>query len=433
MIGIGISIPMMMPFAEDATAFVRPGVLRAPFTITRAQLTGVQSSAINGTNDGLTLYGADVPRFTGSAQRLLIEGQGTNGFGNPRLEGAAAGNPGTPPTNTNTSFFQGLSREIVGTGTENEIPYIDLRFFGTATGGTFSRFGLTNITTQGLNISGNAVSTFSTFVRLVNGSLSQISDVRIGINGRDSGGSNVSGQNTTSSFTPTSASLGSQRRFVTWTPSDVTVIYGEWFLDIVRGGTATVDVTLRIGAPQHELGAFASSPILPPAGTPGASTRGADIVGASLSSLGIAANGACTILWSGVVPVFLPGGVHTIACIDDGSVSNRFTMRIDQASGQLQSMRALAGASATANAGAVTANTAFKGGMTTSGAGRAAVSLNGGAVAAVTGGPTSGLTQFRLGNIFDASTAMWGETGRLRILPYSVSDGDLQSLVSALP
>ena len=432
MIGIGISIPMMMPFAEDATAFVRPGVLRSPFVITRAQLTGVQSSAINGANDGLTFYGADVPRFNGSAHRLLIEDQATNGFGNPRLQGAVAGNPGTPPTNTNTSFFQGLSREIVGSGTEGEIPYIDLRFFGTATGGTFSRFGLTNITTQGLNISGNAVSTFSTFVRMVNGSLSQISDVRIGIQGRDAAGTSVSGQSALANFTPTSASLGSQRRSVTFTPSDVTVIYGEWFVDIVRGGTATVDITLRIGLPQHELGAFASSPILPPVGTPGASTRGVDIVWASLSSLGIPANGACTVLWSGVVPVFVSGGVHTIACVDDGSVSNRFTMRIDQASGQLQAMRALAGASATANAGAVTAGAAIKGGMAVNGSGRAAVSLNGGAVAAVTGGPSSGLTQSRLGNIFDGSAPMWGETSLFRILPF-VSDAELQSLVSALP
>ena len=78
MIGIGISIPMMMPFAEDATAFVRSGVLRSPLAITRAQTGGVQSTALNGGNNGLTFYGADVPRFTGPAQRLLIEGQTTN-------------------------------------------------------------------------------------------------------------------------------------------------------------------------------------------------------------------------------------------------------------------------------------------------------------------------------------------------------------------
>ena len=413
---------------------VAPSVFREPLTITRAQLAGVQSSAVNGADDGLTFYGADTPRFNGSPQRLLIEGQRTNGFNNPRLEGAIPGIPGTAPTQTGVSFLNGLSSEIVESGTENNIPYVDVRIFGTATSGTVTRVvGLANPSANGINISGNLTNTFSTYVKLVGGSLDQISNVRVVAAGRNASNVEVAGQFSATNFTPTSAALGTQRRITTFTPSNISVVYGGWGIDILRDATATVDVTLRIGLPQHELGAFASSPILPPAATPGASTRGADIVTTPLSSLGIAANGACTILWHGVVPVFVPSGVHTIACVDDGSVNNRFTMRIDQASGQLQSMRALAGASATANAGAVTANTAFKGGITTSGAGRAAVSLNGGAVAAVTGGPTSGLTQLRLGNIFDASTPMWGETGRLRILPYSVSDAELQSLVGALP
>lgn len=41
MIGIGISIPMMMPFSGDAATVVRPGVLNPPLTLTRAQLSGV--------------------------------------------------------------------------------------------------------------------------------------------------------------------------------------------------------------------------------------------------------------------------------------------------------------------------------------------------------------------------------------------------------
>ena len=412
---------------------VAPSVFREPLTLSRAQTGGVQSSALTADGSSLAFYFADAPRFNGSAQRLLIEGPRTNGFNNPWLEGAIPGIPGTLPTNTNTSFFQGLSREIVGIGTENNIPYVDLRFFGTATSGSFSRFGLADPRATGLNISGNLINTFSAYVKLVSGSLDQISSVRLVAAGRNASNVEVAGQVALMNFTPTSAALGTQRRITTFTPSNISVVYGGWGIDILRDATATVDVTLRIGLPQHELGAFASSPILPPVGTPGASTRGADIVAAPLSSLGIAANGACTVLWSGVIPNFIAGGVHTIACLDDGSVNNRFTMRFDQASGQLQSMRALAGASATANAGAITADVPFKGGMNIDGAGRAGVSLNGGAVAAVTGGPTSGLTQLRLGNIFDASTPMWGETGRLRILPYSVSDAELQSLVGALP
>jgi hypothetical protein len=108
-------------------------------------------------------------------------------------------------------------------------------------------------------------------------------------------------------------------------------------------------------------------------------------------------------------------------------------MRLDQVSGQLQAMRALNGAVATANAGAVTAGIAFKAGMTSNGAGRVAVSLNGAAAVNVTGGPSSGLTRFRHGNIADQSTPLWGETARLRVLPYVVSDAEIAVLTGALP
>lgn len=375
-------------------------------------------------------YSADQPRFPFPNQWLKIEGQRTNGIRNPRQEGATAGNPGTSPTNMARNVSGGMNQgEIVAIGVDQGLPYVDYRLTGTvATAGVWA------LNLEGTNIIAALTGqtwTGSWFWRLVDVVSGGPNNWQMNVTESDSVGALVL-ENTVSMTAATTASLGSQR------VSNTVTLSGGASTAFVRTRVrlsfpaGTHDVTIRIAVPQLEQGAFASSPILPPVGTPGASTRGTDIVGASLSSLGIAANGACTILWHGVVPVFVPGGVHTIACLDDGSVSNRFTLRIDQASGQLQAMRALAGASATANAGAVTAGTAFKGGLVIDGAGRAAASLNGGAVAAVTGGPTSGLTQFRLGNIFDVSTSMWGETGRLRVLPYSVSDAELQSLVGAL-
>jgi uncharacterized protein YmfQ (DUF2313 family) len=223
----------------------------------------------------------DEPRYLYDAagqrtEALLLEDAGTNAFTNPRLLGAVPGAPGTMPGNLNTFFFQGLSREIVGSGLEDNIPYLDLRFFGTATSGTFSRVALSSSLT-GLNIPNNAESTFSLFVRLVGGSLSQISNCRIGIQGRNSANTQVAGQSTFKNFTPTGGPLRENFTFVTWTPSDLAIVRAEWFVDIVRGATATVDCTLRIGAPQHELGPVATSRIFPPAGTQAASSRAADI------------------------------------------------------------------------------------------------------------------------------------------------------------
>jgi hypothetical protein len=251
---------------------------------------------------------------------LLLEPARTNGFGNARLLGAVAGTPGTVPTNTVVSFLGGLSSQIVATGNEDGIPYIDLRFFGTATSGTASRFALTNIIAAGLNISGNAINTFSAFVRLVGGSLSQISACRIGVAGRDIAGANL-GVISQGNFTPTVGVLRGQRQSITLTPSSASVIYGEWYIDILRSGTATVDVTLRIGAPQHELGAFATSPILNPIGGPAVTTREADGGSVSLNALS-----AATLYLEERTAGQAASGALGGVLADDGTANNRLAI-----------------------------------------------------------------------------------------------------------
>ena len=428
MIGIGISIPMMMPFAEDATAFVRSGVLRSPFTITRAQTGGVQSSAVNGGNNGLTFYGADVPRFTGSAQRLLIEGQRTNGIRNPRGEGAVAGTPGTAPTNWFLSAAGGVNFNIVGTGTENDLPYVDIRLSGTSTTGE-SPLIRADLVYPVASV--GQVWTHSMYARLIAGTLTGITNFNMFVTEWTSGGAFLN--QSFSSFTLASGSLiGARLSHIRTLTGATAGLAGSQFSFSVSVGVP-IDCTFRVAAPQLELGAFASSPILPPVGTPGASTRGDDRVSASLASLGIAANGACTALWSGVVPNFIVGGNHTIVCIDNGTVGNGYEMRISQSFGELLCVREQGGSNVISFAGAVTSGQKFKCGMSPDGAGRLAVSLNGNAVVSATISTVGSPTQFRLGNIANASTPMWGETELLRILPYSVSDAELQSLTGALP
>lgn len=408
MIGIGISIPMMMPFAEDATAFVRSGVLRSPFTIARAQTGGVQSSAVNGGNNGLTFYGADVPRFNGPAQRLLIEGQTTNFVQQPVAVSSPTGawSQGGGGTATPT-----LTRDFsVSPGGIQDAARV--RWVGPNTGNVTLR-----VPTSGAPVGTTCTVSFWAFTRSLGNASSAFVDLMDG----------AVSANILSQFV-----LNQWVRVVAAGVVSGSNASAQW-VDLTFSGFTTGEIDFDCWGNQGEERSFATSLVFPPAGTPGASTRGHDRVSASLSSLGIAANGACTVLWSGVVPNFITGSTHTIACLDDGTGDNRFTMRVDQASGQLQAQRSLLPqGSATANAGAVTAGAAIKGGMALNGSGRAAVSLNGGAVAAVTGGPSSGLTQFRLGNLFADLASMFGETTSLRILPF-VSDSDLQSLTGAMP
>lgn len=311
---------------------VAPSVFRSPLSITRAQLAGVQSSAVNSTNDGLTFYGADVPRFNGPAQRLLIEGQATN-----LINGMAA------PVTQNVTV--------------------------TAAAHTLTFYGTGSIT-----LSGVATGT-------LNGT---------GANDR-----------VTLTFTPTA-------------------------------GTLTLTVSGTVTRAQLELGSFATSYVEV---SSGAATRGVDVVTSSLSSLGIASNGACTVLWSGLISNFVPGiGQDTILNIGDNTANNRFTVRANQsASNQIEMIRVASGVTTSAALSTVSANTIFRLGLVLDGAGRFAVSLNAGAVVALTGGTTIGLNKISVGALENLARPMFGEVGLLRVFPYSVSDGDLQSLVGALP
>ena len=111
-------------------AFTATGSLGGA-TLTRASTAYCFSAA-----GALTNNSADVARFdydpiTLSPLGLLIEASRTNQVRNPRAEGSTAGTPGTMPTNWAVSAAP-LSSSVVGTGSENGIPYFDLRIFGTS-------------------------------------------------------------------------------------------------------------------------------------------------------------------------------------------------------------------------------------------------------------------------------------------------------------
>lgn len=407
---------------------VAPSVLSNPLTLSRAQTGGVQSSAIADNGSSVALYGADTPRFTGSAQRLLIEGQRTNSIRNPRCEGAVAGTPGTAPTNW--ALFgngAGLSWNVVGSGTENGLPYVDLRLSGTSSSIIQPLIRADQVYPVA---SVGQAWTYSNYMRVVAGSLTGISNVQQFITEWTSGGAFLNQQLAT-----VSVSAAFNRQAVTFTLAQATVGQAGSQIGFTPQIGVAIDCTFRIAAPQLELGAFTSSPILPPAGTPGASTRGTDLISATLASLGIAASGVCTALWSGLIyETPATAGEQTILNVSDGSNNNRYRLINEIGSGNIGVIRTNAGAQTGAYVTLTPrpTNAIFRCGISIDAAGRCAATYNGGAVAAVTGGPTSGLTVFHLGSALGAAP-VFGETARLRILPYSVSDTDLQSLVSALP
>jgi hypothetical protein len=203
----------------------------------------------------------DLPRFDhGPASRqslgLLVEEQRTNSIRNSTMVGAVAGTPGTAPTNWPVSgSANGITLEVVKTGTEDGIPYIDLKYSGTPTGGN----NLSIVFEEGNTISASASQTWtlSAYVQLVGGSFANISPALSHLTLNAGGGV----QNLTQALTTGGSNLNSSRQSYTATFSASMITH---VLPRIRVGYTVgspIDFTLRIGLPQQEQGAFATSAI----------------------------------------------------------------------------------------------------------------------------------------------------------------------------
>lgn len=407
----------------DWRRLVAPGSLLSPLVFARAQVS-TSATALNG--DGMTWmeHGADVPRFHGTPRRLSAEGQRTNLAGNPRAEGATAGvlgSGGALPSGWSVTVLSGLSVEVLGSVSVQGLPGLRVRFFGTPSA-TTRGFLVFQALSAPANIP-HAVSIFAQAVGTVTGITS--AGTRVGVIG--AGGSVDGGD-----FFATIGAFA--RRGVIATPGSGATGANVSFTFGYASGVA-VDATFDICAAQVEQGAFASTPVLPPVGTPGTSTRGTDLVSTALTSLGIGTQGACTILGSFMLPQAAPAGADQMLLqVDGGSDANRFRLRNAAGGSGISAGQVTGGSGSDATGlGSITPGTPFRAGITIDGAGRIAACLNGGTVHAVTGGPTSGLTTLRLGNNAANTAAMFGEVGSLASLPFAVPDAALPNLLSTLP
>ncbi len=386
-------------------------------SLTRTQASDASSTALDSDNITRQEYAANIARFNGTARRLFIEGSRTNLNSNPRFNGGTPGTPGTLPTGINTRPTGAPTTEFVGTTAVNGVTYGLFRFAGvpTTTGGQAWALFASDVVVAGTAVT-NSVSVY-----LHAGTLTNVANFDLRVAAAEGGAT---------TFTPTATPQRiNNTRTTTGTVSNTTL---RW--NYVNTSDA-VDFTLAIGLPQREHAPFASSPILPVAGTPATSTRGADLVSATLASLGIGENGACTVIGTAMLPQNAATGLpQTILHIDDCSVTNRYYFQ-NTAGGAAVQFFATAGGVVVGSGttGSMTAGTAFRWGVSIDGTGRIATSLNGATAVVATGGVTSGLTTLRLGTNANGTGNLFGEVGAARVLPHGVSNSELQRLVANLP
>ena len=220
--------------------------------------------------------------------------------------------PSTAPTGWSVTTVTGVTITYAY-GTENGMPYIDVSYSGTNTTGA-AAFPTINIGTAAVVAAANGESWVSSFyVRQVGGADS-ITSSTAAIRARLAG-SLVGGQNFSAALADAATlSAGLQVRPFTFTaPVDQV----EHVIQRTIAIGASIDITIRIGAPQLEQGVNASSHI--PTYTVTA-TRGAD---ALVNSTPWITQLKGTVYVEYYVPQTVVGRFPTLLQIDDSTVNNR--------------------------------------------------------------------------------------------------------------
>jgi hypothetical protein len=241
------------------------------------RITFTRTTAATRLNDrGLVeVVSANTPRFNHSFNTttqsinslgLLIEEGRTNYILNNTMQGVVVGTPGTPPTGWNQVNRSGLTWSIVGTGTDFGINYVDMRLSGTANASNSPTFTFTG--NSDIPASNGQTWTTSCFIKLVSGSTNGITQIVLSHDERSNIFlTSVPSSNFLSSINSSTSNIFSSCRYsfsATNTNASTTFLYPYLLITPTNG--SIVDITLRVGMPQTELGSFLTS-IIPTSGS----------------------------------------------------------------------------------------------------------------------------------------------------------------------
>jgi len=206
------------------------------------------------------------PSDLSKAPYALIEPEAKNCARNNTMLGAAAGSPGALPNFWGFAMAAGLTRQVLGVGTETNIDYIDLRFSGTATGQVIVEFESTTATV----VTPGEVWVGSFYLAQIGGSFANVISSRFRMREGLANGTFVTDE--LRLISPRFGALREQRfeqsRIVGASSERLTF---QVLIDV----SGAIDFTIRIGLPQLERDRLTS-----PIKTSGAAvTRAADVIG----------------------------------------------------------------------------------------------------------------------------------------------------------
>jgi predicted phage tail protein len=166
---------------------------------------------------------------------------------NPWADGAVAGTPGTLPTNWTVTGVSGVSREIIGNGVENGIPYLEIRIYATSPAGNNYAINPLPSTTYCVAAQ-NEAWTFEVGLRIVAGSTTGLNYIRLWMAEYNDAGT-LQTQGGTSSFMGSLSGSSIYWASYTRTLSDPDTTRVSPHLHVATTTSTACDITLRVYFP----------------------------------------------------------------------------------------------------------------------------------------------------------------------------------------
>jgi len=212
-------------------------------------------------NGDLSQVAVNVPSFeynaNGTYKGMLVEQTSTNEIRNSEGGGSTngvIGSGGVLPTNWGVFTLNGLSAEVIGTGTEKGVEYVDLKFSGTAT--ATASFNVRFESSSQISALQNEIWSGSVFMKYTDQTANP-DLVRLGIQQFDSIGTFLAQDTETITLTNTLTRFKQEN--ITLSNASTDKVTSNVFFSITN--TQAYDFTVRFGLPQLEEHPSATSVI----------------------------------------------------------------------------------------------------------------------------------------------------------------------------